>query len=430
MPFPSPPFPLRIFLWACCRTVYQYHILVIIATHSSPLANCALVFTLANVFRGVPADAAAVSLPYICSPYCLLVPLASISPPRFSPPSAPSCGISDSWGQRTLLALLLVFILATAYPTITPDIPSASPFPRPGVRFCSSSRSAANTCTYLATPVALYPSLRLPLASRFVFAIPRRPAAATPHPPFRRSLHHLSICRIYCRHRNVNCVLPRSSSVRSRLVPASLVGSPPQDSHRIFLATRRSRYRSHLYNPCIVIAIVARICTITQRRRIPLYQQHPRRHPAPLLSSQRSCCTRQKVQRLYHHRRPSRSSSSLCAHPSLYSRHTCFSHAQHVHAMRVFLGASCVGSGAAGGRIAIRTAADVDVDVDMDGCRTRVMLDGDGDRILLASGTLVGCRVWVVDCVCVCCVALRSSWWCFVDHESWTVLMCCAIRIR
>ncbi|KAM5533774.1 hypothetical protein V8D89_012549 [Ganoderma adspersum] len=126
----------RIFFRACCRTVYQYHILVIIATHSS-LANCALVFTPAHVFRGDAANAAAVSLPYICSPYCLLVSLAPLSPPHFSLLSLrPFKWHSGYLGLVYVVgfAPCLVFILATAYPTTPPDIPSTSlPFSSPGL---------------------------------------------------------------------------------------------------------------------------------------------------------------------------------------------------------------------------------------------------------------------------------------------------------
>lgn len=76
-----PHFTIFPHFWACCRIVYQYHILVTIATHSSPLATCALVFPLANVFRGDPAIAAAVST------LCLL-PVLSTSPSYLSLPSS------------------------------------------------------------------------------------------------------------------------------------------------------------------------------------------------------------------------------------------------------------------------------------------------------------------------------------------------------
>ena len=92
------PFTILPHFWACCRTVYQYHILVIIATHSSPLANCALVFPLANVSRGVSAIAAAVSTLYLLPVLSTYKSLLPPSPLLFFPPTF----LPSMWSRRYL----------------------------------------------------------------------------------------------------------------------------------------------------------------------------------------------------------------------------------------------------------------------------------------------------------------------------------------
>lgn len=239
-----------------------------------------------------------------------------------------------------------MFILATAYPTTPPDIPSTSPpFPSPGLSLkLAVLRTLVGEHLYILRRLLWLrsPCPRLRPVLRFVCATPRCPAAAPSHPPFRRSLHHLSICPIHRRHRNVICVPPpfiRASSEHP-LFASIWSSQASSDRPRKSPASPRSCSHPHLYTARIVIAIVAphlyhnattplSSCTTTldviSLTSTPLHS-HLVNAPAALAKT----CSG-----LYHHRRSTSWSSSssppLCAYPPLSSAYMLLSYAQHVH---------------------------------------------------------------------------------------------------